>query len=394
MDGYRTLFALVLAAGVGLAPVSSATADPAPGWQVSLRGGAGSFVADLAATGPADAWAVGARRTGTLDPRNGSYFTAPLIKHWDGRSWATAANPAGPTGFPLREVTLVEASSPVNVWAAGTAVAPGTGDVSAATRSVLSRWDGSRWRLMGSGRTSITDLEVLDATHTWILGRDDRTGKGFFKRFRSGRWTSLPFPATLKGISVRSPGDIWGFGPSSVMRWNGLAWSRVRLPETAVPAAPTPAYGPVKLRLDALVTSGTQDVWVAAGFQQGDWSQPGAVLLHWHTGSRDGAKWHQIRLPGDVITDLAPDGRGGVLAASYRQSITATPDGQDPYAYTTLSVDSLRHTGRKLIRQTVTPLSSGFEWSDLVAIPGTGSALAAGFNRRPPQGHVVFRYDG
>ncbi|WP_182875207.1 hypothetical protein [Microbispora sp. H10670] len=99
MDGYRTLLALVLAAGVGLAPVASAAADPASGWQVSLRGGAGSSVDDLAATGPADAWAVGARRTGTLDPRNGSYFTAPLIEHWDGRRWATAANPAGPTAL-------------------------------------------------------------------------------------------------------------------------------------------------------------------------------------------------------------------------------------------------------------------------------------------------------
>ncbi|MEU8194006.1 hypothetical protein AB0C10_09520 [Microbispora amethystogenes] len=380
--------ALVLAAGVGLAPVPSAAADTTSGWQVTLRGGAGSSVGDLAATGPADAWAVGARRTGTPDPRNGSYFTAPLIKHWDGRRWTTTANPAGPTGFPLREVSLVDASSPVNVWAAGTAVAPGAGDISAATRSVLSRWDGSRWRLMGSGRTSITDLDVL-AADTWILGRDDRTGKGFFKRFHSGRWTSLPFPASLKGVSVRSPGDIWGFGPSSVMRWNGLAWRRVRLPEIAVPTAPAPAYGPVKLRLDALVTSGTKDVWVAAGFQQGDWSQPGAVLLRW-----DGAQWHQTRLPGDVIKDLSPDGRGGVLAAAYRQSITATPDGQDPYAYTTLSVDVLRHTSRKLIRQTVTPASSGFEWSDLVAVPGTGSALAAGFTWRPPQGHVVFRYNG
>lgn len=379
----------MLAVGISLAPAPSTAADSAPGWQVSLRGGADSSVGDLAATGTADAWAAGTRRTRTLDPRNGSYFTAPLIRHWDGSRWTTTANPAGPPGFPLREISLIDASSPANVWTAGTAVAQGTGDVSAATRSVLSRWDGTRWRLMGSGRTTIADLDVLDATHTWILGRDDRTGRGFFKRFESGRWTSLPAPASLKGISVRSPGDIWGFGPSSVMRWNGRAWSRVRLPEIAVPAAPAPAYGPVKLRLDALVTSGAKDVWVAAGFQQGDWSQPGAVLLHW-----DGAKWHQIHLPGDVLRDLSSDGRGGVLAASYRQSITATPDGQDPYAYTTLSVDSLRYTGGKLTRQTVTPASSGFEWSDIVAIPGTGSALAAGFNWRVPQGHVVFRYGG
>jgi hypothetical protein len=136
-----------------------------------------------------------------------------------------------------------------------------------------------------------------------------------------------------------------------------------------------------------VLSAGTRDVWIAAGFQQGDWSQPGAVLLHWHE-----AKWEQIRLPNDVVVALSADGMGGLYAASYRQSITATPQGQDPYAYTTLSIDSLRYGNGTLTRQSVTPATTGFQWADLVAVPGTGSALAAGFNWRPPQGDVTLRY--
>jgi hypothetical protein len=57
-----------------------------------------------------------------------------------------------------------------------------------------------------------------------------------------------------------------------------------------------------------------------------------------------------------------------------------------------LSVDSLRYADGTLTRQNVTPATTGFEWSALVAIPGTDSALAAGFNWRAPQGNIIFRY--
>ncbi|MFD0662045.1 hypothetical protein [Thermocatellispora tengchongensis] len=378
--------------GLGLTAIPAGQAVSASSratWELSLRGGAGQSVNDLAATGPHDAWAAGARRTARLDRRTGSRFTAPLIRHWNGRQWTVAASPAGPPGCPLREVHLIEASSPGNVWIAGTAVAPGTGDAAAATRSVLSRWDGRRWRLMGSGRTTVTDLDVLGAAHTWIVGRDDRTGGTFFKHLHDGRWTSLPAPDSLKEISVRSPGEIWGVGRSTLMRWNGRAWSTVRLPRIVVPAAPAPAYGPVRPRIDTVLATGKNEAWVAVGFQQGDWSQPGTVLLHWRSG-----RWRQIRLPEDVVTTLSHDGRGGFHAATRRQSITATPDGQDPYAYTTLSIDSLRYTAGRLTRDRLTGTATGFEWSDLVAVPGTGSALAAGFNWRPPQSAVIFRRTG
>ncbi|MGW6495126.1 hypothetical protein [Nonomuraea angiospora] len=364
---YRIPVAVVLAALTMVTPVQADS-----GWQVAFRGGARTYVADLAATGPADAWAAGRRETRKLDPRTGSPVTAPLIRHWNGRQWTEFPGPGG----PLREISLIEASSPADVWIAG----------STGARSVLSRWDGRRWRLMGSGRTTITDLDVPDGGHAWVVGRDDRTRGVFFKRYHGGRWTSLPAPASLREISVRTAGEIWGWGPSAVMRWDGKAWHPVALPAVAVPAAAQPAYGPVRVRYDAVLAAANGDVWIAAGFQQGDWPQPGAVLLH-----RRGGTWEQLRLPADRVTTLSGDGSGGVYAATTRQSITATPDGQDPYAYTTLSVDALRYAGGVLTRQSVTPPATGFEWTDLVAVPRTGSALAAGFAWKPPQGDVIFR---
>ncbi|TMR88632.1 hypothetical protein [Nonomuraea basaltis] len=374
-------FAVLLAMGVGLSGVT-------PGWQVTSVAGADSSFNDLAAVGASNAWAAGERRTKELDPRSGSPFTAPLIKHWNGTRWTAMAEPAGPPGFPLRRISLIDASSAAEVWIAGTAVAPGPRDVQAATRSVVSRWDGTRWRLMGSGRTTITDLDLAGGD-AWIVGHDDRTRGVFFKRFHGGWWTSLPAPASLREISVRTATDIWGWGPSAVLRWNGTAWRPVALPRIAAPTAPSPAYGPVRLRFDAVLAARNGDVWIAAGFQQGDWSQPGTVLLR-----HSGGTWEQVRLPGDVVTSLSDDGTGGIHVASTRESITATPDGQDPYAYTTVSIDALRYAGGVLTRQSVTPVNTGFHWSDLVAVPGTGAALAAGFRWRPPQGAVILRYSG
>lgn len=52
---------------------------------------------------------------------------------------------------------------------------------------------------------------------------------------------------------------------------------------------------------------------------------------------------------------------------------------------------ALRYAGGVLTRQSVTPPATGFAWTDLVAVPRTGSALAAGFAWKPPQGDVIFR---
>ncbi|MEU4226340.1 hypothetical protein AB0F17_18750 [Nonomuraea sp. NPDC026600] len=378
---YRFPMAVVLAAGIGLTPPAQATTVRDAGWRIGYRSGPDTVVNDLAATGPSNAWAAGARSTKERDPRSGSFFTAPLIMRWNGQVWTEMRpKPSGPQGFPLRELSRIEASSPANVWVAGTA----EGD-----RSVLSRWDGNRWRLMGWGRTTITDLDVTGADHTWVVGHDERSQGAFVKHFHRGRWTSLPAPAGLKEISVRSASDIWGLAPGTVTHWNGKTWQPVNLPAVTPPSAPTPAYGPVRPTFNEVLVTGRNEVWIAVGFQQGDWSQPGTVLLHQQAGT-----WRQIRLPGDVITALSGDGDGPVYAASTRQSITATPEGQDPYAYTTVSIDTLRLTGASLTRQNVTPVTTGFQWSNVTALPATGTALAAGYTWRPPQGSIILHDDG
>ncbi|WP_147312221.1 hypothetical protein [Thermomonospora umbrina] len=386
MDTFRIALAAAVAAGLGVVVSPSALAASPPAWRVSFRGASSTFIDDVAAVGPQRAWAAGRRVTKRFDPRNGGYFNAPVLRRWDGRTWTAVPTPAGPKGFPLRELSLVEASSPGNVWTAGTATSP-TGDLSSADRSVLSRWDGGRWRLMGSGRTTILDLDLLGSRHAYIVGRNDRNGTRFFKHFQDGRWTSLPAPAGLREVSVRAPGDIWGIGSSGLLHWNGRTWRTVQPPKIKVPAAPTPGYGRVTVRLDEVLATPKDGVWVAAGFQQGDWSQPGTVLLH-----LKGGTWRQTRLPKDVVQTLTGDGGNGFWAATYRETITATPQGGDPYAYTILSIDTLRHTAGRLTRQNLTPTTTGFRWTALSGIPGTGSALAAGFNWVPSSSSVIFRY--
>ena len=69
-----------------------------------------NYLAGLAATGPADLWAVGY----VTDYGANTYQT--LIEHWDGTSWTLAASPR-----PGRSSTLegIGAVGPGDVWAVG-----------------------------------------------------------------------------------------------------------------------------------------------------------------------------------------------------------------------------------------------------------------------------------
>ena len=109
---------------------------------------------DVSASGPADAWAVGA------DAETGFRHGTPLILHWNGTAWSKVALPsvAGP-GY----LTSVSAGSRSSVWVLGT-------DKSG---TVLLHWNGRRWRTVGfPGRATATVTSVAAAPHgrAWLVG--------------------------------------------------------------------------------------------------------------------------------------------------------------------------------------------------------------------------------
>ncbi len=74
--------AATVAGALGSARATTVTTTP---WRIAnvLESSTGGF-RSVEATGPNDAWAVGALYNGTSNP------TAPLLAHWNGHAWQTA----------------------------------------------------------------------------------------------------------------------------------------------------------------------------------------------------------------------------------------------------------------------------------------------------------------
>jgi hypothetical protein len=232
-------------------------------------------LADVSATGPADAWAVGAEAE--TDWRYGN----PLILHWNGTAWSKVALRGVPgPGY----LSSVSASSRSDAWVAGTdkngavllhwngrawhavsfphqATAVGL-DVAAAPHGIawlvgeykeapgnfpylLERWDGTAWHdVAGLGQGGLTQARVSPSGDLWALGLD---GYGnnvvpLVAREHRGTWTALPQPvgiASMNDVLGRSPNDVWLVGtnggrfpflPAVVVHWNGTAWTTAYAP--------------------------------------------------------------------------------------------------------------------------------------------------------------------
>ena len=105
---------------------------------------------DIAATGPADAWAVGVcGADGGTHDFEGQTPTG-FVEHWDGRRWSRVTVPAS------GEYDVIQAISPRDVWVASVAgdpwVTAQAGSLAAMPGGAgLIHWDGSTWAVAEQG---------------------------------------------------------------------------------------------------------------------------------------------------------------------------------------------------------------------------------------------------
>jgi hypothetical protein len=200
--------ALTLA--VGLLPAQAATA----GWRIdttlALRGEVSLFT-DVAASGPADAWAIGlaAKTKGTSLPQT-------IISHWTGKAWRPVTLPAKTAREWARQGTassVVGAASARNVWVFGGF--PGD----------YLRLDGNRWsvgQLPGVSKKSgavvlIDAAEVFSGNDVWAFGaRVSASGVAtpYAAHYSGGKWSrvtvpDLPGGALMTSVAAVSSRDIW-----------------------------------------------------------------------------------------------------------------------------------------------------------------------------------------
>jgi hypothetical protein len=124
------------------------TPNPGTGW---------NGFGDAAMLGADDVWAVGGyNQVGGLDG-------APLVQHWDGTAWGVGAFPASRDGG-LNDVVAVSGGKLIAVGA------------DLAARSLTALWDGEQWRSIrspnpGSANTLMA-VAATSPTNVWAAGSD------------------------------------------------------------------------------------------------------------------------------------------------------------------------------------------------------------------------------
>lgn len=306
------------ASGLAIAAASGpARAADSPGWQVVATIAPDNQEAQLnavTAIAPGDAWAVG--------PTGAS--TGNLVEHWDGTSWQQADVPAAVLAQLGGTLNYVAATSDHNVWAFDF-----FGD--------WLRSDGTSWTtgqaptLAGStGGPGIATGIAVGPQSSWMFGFESNSSGlvSYAAQFNGHTWRamSLPGPVGQFGVSdasADSPDDIWavtGGGPGTatangLLHWNGNRWSTVTLP----------SFLASDTNLASVLALPGGSVWVA-GSVPGTDSQAQGVAALWN-----GHAWTVDELPADpaapddVISDLVPDGSGGVWAMGFTSSICAGP---------------------------------------------------------------------
>jgi hypothetical protein len=308
--------ALILAVG-GLAVVGAIGPAQAAGdgWQVTATIAPHNQEVQLnavTAISKRDAWAVG-----VIGPSTGD-----IVLHWNGTSWQQVAVPSRVMA-KVSVLGSVGATSDRNVWAFD-----GSGDY---LRFNGSTWTAGRVPTFPGGKNGLVVASGLavGANGAWLFGFDSTASKfiSYAARFNGRTWqaVSLPGPIGQFGVldaSAVSASDIWAVvegGPgqrtaNGLLHWNGRRWLSVTLT----------AYLAHNTNLISVLALPGGDVWVAGAIPSGhnDWG----VTALWN-----GHAWTVGKLPSDpttkqdVISDLVPDGAGGVWAMGFTPQDCAGP---------------------------------------------------------------------
>lgn len=228
-----TAVAATVAGGTGTAlaktpcgPDWSRVSSPSPGTIYSV-------LLDVAAVGPADAWAVGFRAY--LDA-NDEYAVSPIVERWDGSAWTVALQPD-----EQGQLAGVFALASDDVWAVGH-----TGLESLDYRPLILHWNGRRWTRVASPSVAMAYLGPIGGTgpnDLWTAGTLIGTYETVIEHWDGTRWTLVPHPSpasdyvALGGLATAGRDDAWVVGSyldgqdrlaPLALHWDGKAWRRSR----------------------------------------------------------------------------------------------------------------------------------------------------------------------
>lgn len=235
----------------------------------------------VAMNGASDGWAVGEASVFTST----GAVTASLIEHWNGAAWSKAASPAAePSGTRLLAVSSAAAS---DVWAVG---------ATTSTQPVIEHWNGAAWSVVAGATSSLGNARLLGvkaiaSNDAWAVGSQGaRHPVPFVEHWNGAAWAEVAqpvsgFDSSLLSVSATGSNDVWAVGTQNLNQtvtehWNGAAWALVPSPSiTANNAQDT---------LTGVVAFSTGDAW-AVGETLSNFTTDTTLALHW-----DGAGWQIV----------------------------------------------------------------------------------------------------
>lgn len=206
-----------------------------------------NFLSSLAVISASNIWAVGEMSAAST---RSSVVSAPLVEHWDGKSWSLIHLPASIHGETLDSITATSAN---DIWATGTV----TSDGPASDVPLVVHWDGQSWHAVtlptAFHREILPSITATSAQDVWITGRSSSHTpfQPLLAHWDGQQWNlvkisnDVPEGSQLEGITANGAHDIWVVGSSSpdksahkqatathplIEHWNGQRWVRVTLP--------------------------------------------------------------------------------------------------------------------------------------------------------------------
>ena len=290
-------------AGAGSARAGVGSTRAATGWRVVAQPALkpASRLADVSATGPADAWAVG-----TQDQRYLNFPGRPgALVRWDGRTWSERLLPAE-FGSP----DAVSAVTPSDVWAVGE---------DKSVKPYAAHWDGTAWRgYPVPDQGGFSDVAARDGRPLVVGSRS--AGGALVMVWNGQAFTEITVPgsdawpgalhavATAPGGAAFAVGD-WhvddaGYPEPLIVQRLGGAWRVAAVPKV------------LSARLTGVYARTATDAW-AVGTINFDSSRPTPLIMHW-----DGVSWQRVTAPiaSAGLSAVAGDAAGNLWVTGYNPS--------------------------------------------------------------------------
>ena len=194
-----------------------------------------NYLNGVVAVSANDVWAVGYKENATI--------YGELILHWDGSAWTGSAT----RGTGYRVLTDVAAVAGDDVWAIGYKFSFKNG-----YQGLAMHWDGTQWTdvaipVTGDNYTLLNGITAISANDVWALGNGGVNPiKPLTAHWDGTGWTYITNPAPqtdyafLNRVTALASDDVWAAGyltdrngtdRTLVEHWDGVAWTRVAVPE-------------------------------------------------------------------------------------------------------------------------------------------------------------------